>query len=325
MHQEKKKNHSISLPILHQMTGMFMTKSKKRRRDKIYQCIKRKRRTIQSLYEEYGGMFSRAYWMDYDVFMSLHELLKPGIDKYVCKNNNSNNKECFYRHNGAIRSEICLAAALWYFAGGSYLDITISHGIGKTDVYHSVWAVVHATNNCTKLQFWFPTTVEECTELASEFTFRSKAGFDNCIGCIDGMLTWTEKPLSKECQNVGVDSSKFYCGRKGKFGLNLQGVCDAHRGFLYISVQHPASASDYLAFIISSLYQQLTQGSGLPTGYCLYGDNAYVNELYMSVPFPNTLSGPRDAYNYYHSQVQINIECAFVGALIQCRNLQFFQ
>ena len=42
-----------SISILHQMTGMFMTKSKKRRRDKIYQRIKRKRRTIQSLYQEY--------------------------------------------------------------------------------------------------------------------------------------------------------------------------------------------------------------------------------------------------------------------------------
>ena len=160
-----------SISILHQMTGMFMTKSKKRRRDKIYQHIKRKRRTIQSLYQEYGGMFSRAYQMNYDVFMSLHELLKPGIDKYVHQSNNSNNKECFYRHNGAIRTEIHLAVALQYFAGGSDLDITISHGIGKTDVYCSVWAVVHATNNYTKLQFRFPTKVEECTELASEFTF----------------------------------------------------------------------------------------------------------------------------------------------------------
>ena len=59
------------------------------------------------------------------------------------------------------------------------------------------------------------------------------------------------------------------------------------------------------------MYQQLTEGSGLPNGYCLYGDNAYVNESYMSVPYPDTSSGPRDAYSYYQSQVQINIECAF--------------
>ena len=31
----------------------------------------------------------------------------------------------------------------------------------------------------------------------------------------------------------------------------------------------------------------------------------------MSVPYPTTSSGPRDAYNYYQSQVRINIECAF--------------
>ena len=49
----------------------------------------------------------------------------------------------------------------------------------------------------------------------------------------------------------------------------------------------------------------------MPEGYCLYGDNAYVNESYMAVPFPNISSGPRDAYNYYHSQVCINIECSF--------------
>ena len=91
----------------------------------------------------------------------------------------------------------------------------------------------------------------------------------------------------------------------------MQAVCNGHHRFTSVSVLHPASASDYLAFVASSLYQQLTEGSGLPEGYCLYGDNAYVNESYMAVPFPNISSGPRDAYNYYHSQVHINIECTF--------------
>ena len=66
--------------------------------------------------------------------------------------------------------------------------------------------------------------------MAYDFTFRSKAGFDNCVGCIDGMLLWMEKPFQKNCEKVGVDSGKFYCGRKGKFGLNMQGVCDAPGG-----------------------------------------------------------------------------------------------
>ena len=117
----------------------------------------------------------------------------------------------FYIHNGEIRSEICLAVALRYFTGGSYLDITISHEIHKTDVYHSVWVVVHAMNRCTRLQFQFPTTAVECKELVADFTFRSKAGFDNCVGCFDGMLQWMEKPFPKEYEKVGVDSAKFYC------------------------------------------------------------------------------------------------------------------
>ena len=257
--------------------------------------------------------------MNYKGFMVLHDKLKQGIQEYITNNNNRteyspssfNQSYCFYIPNGKISTEIRLATALRYFAGGSYLDISISHGISKTDVYRSVWAVVHATNISPSLQFRFPTTSEECKSMAYDFTFRSKAGFDNCVGCIDGMLLWTEKPFQKHCEKVGVDSGKFYCGRKGKFGLNMQGVCDARRRFTYISVQHPASSSDYLAFVTSLLYQKLTEGTGLPDGYCLYGDNAYVNETYMAVPFPNTSSGPKDAYNCYQSQVRINIECAF--------------
>ena len=53
------------------------------------------------------------------------------------------------------------------------------------------------------------------------------------------------------------------------------------------------------------------EGEGLPAGYCLYGDNTYVNESYMAVPFQATSNGPKDSYNFYHSQVTINIECAF--------------
>ena len=118
---------------------------------------------------------------------------------------------------------------------------------------------------------------------------------------------------------VGVNG-KFYCGRKGKFGLNLQAVCDARRQFTYISLQHPASASDYLAFVTSSLYGQLMEGEGIPHRYCLYGDNAYVNKSYMAVPFQATANGPKDSYNFYHSQVRINIECSF-GILTNCWRL----
>ena len=174
-------------------------------------------------------------------------------------------------HNGEITTEIHLACALRFFAGGSYLDITISHGIGKKDVYRSVWSVIHATNSCKELEFHFLTTQGQCKQVAESFALRSKAGLSNCIGCIDGMLLWMEKPNANEWQNVGVDCGKFFCGRKGKFGLNLLGVCDAMHQFTNVSIQHPASALDYLAFVTLSLYGQFTEGEGLPKIFCLYG------------------------------------------------------
>ena len=250
---------------------------------------------ITIIKKEYGSLFQCAYRMDYIAFKSLHRLLQKGIQEYIINEreiNDGNNGLEFYMRNGRITTEIRLACALRYFGGGSYLDIMLLHGIGKTDLYRSIWAVIHATNACTTLQFSFPTMSAQCESIASEFSHRSKAGFCNCIGCINGMLVWTEKPSKKQCMEVGVDDGKFYCGQKGKFGLNLQAVCDARCWFTYISLQHPASASDYLAFVTSSLYGQLMEGEGIPQGYCLYGDNAYVNKSYMAVPFQAMANGP---------------------------------
>ena len=53
----------------------------------------------------------------------------------------------------------------------------------------------------------------------------------------------------------------------------------------------------------------------LAPGLCIYGDAAYGNNMYMTVPFKNVSMGPKDAFNFYHSQIRINIECAF-GMLV---------
>ena len=211
--------------------------------------------------------------MPSELFLELHELLKDGIDEYVCKEGTTTNcsaNQPFYRKNGKITTQNHLACALQYFAGGSYLDIIMSHAVGKTDFYQSVWAVVHATNECSFLDFQIPIYVKnECQSISTEFSSRSKVGFINCIGCIDGFLIWLEKPSKDQYNEVGVDSRKFLCRQKGKFGLNLQGFCDARRRFTYISIQHVASALDYLPFVTSALYGHLTNNeTRLPNGYC---------------------------------------------------------
>ena len=100
------------------------------------------------------------------------------------------------------------------------------------------------------------------------------------------------------------------------WGLNLQASCDHFKRFTSVSIIYPASTSDFLAFETSRFHTQIKQEGFLAEGLCLYGDNAYVNTMYMATPFPNvSASDSRDAYNFYHSQVRINIECAF-GILV---------
>ena len=79
--------------------------------------------------------------MDYSSFLELHDLLKDGTDEYIHKKErttNSSGNQPFYRKNGKTTTQIHLACALQYFAGGSYLDIIMSHVIGKTDFYRSI-------------------------------------------------------------------------------------------------------------------------------------------------------------------------------------------
>ena len=135
------------------------------------------------------------------------------------------------------------------------------------------------------------------------FKEKSKVGFSCCAGCIDGMLLWIEKPNDFECQRANCGSKKFFCGRKHKFGLNMQAVCDHEGRFLDVSIAHPASTSDHLCFATSTLKEKLERRGFLSPGLCLFGDNAYVNTNYMATPFRSVKSGAKDDYNFYHSQV----------------------
>jgi hypothetical protein len=72
-----------------------------------------------------------------------------------------------------------------------------------------------------------------------------------------------------------------------------------------------------LAFEASELRRKLEQNGFLAPNLCLFGDNAYINKMYMATPYPN-VQGPctKDSYNFFHSQLRIRIECAF-GLLVQ--------
>jgi hypothetical protein len=265
--------------------------------------IRRRRKTIEGLFEEYGERhFERAYRMSFASFCHLHSLLHDSLL--------SSDKP--YHKGGLprISTYIRLAAAIRYFGGGSVWDIMISHGMSRTETYESVWKVVDAVNTLLPT-IVYPTCKEEQSKIAGGFVRRSECSFDNCAGCIDGMLLWIDQPTPDSCRDAGVGAKKFFCGRKHKFGLNLQAVCDSDRRFIDLSILNPGSASDFLSFITSELYRSFASTSDfLKAGLTIYGDNAYINNHFMTVPFSNAV-GVKDDFNFYHSQVRMNIECTF--------------
>ena len=40
------------------------------------------------------------------------------------------------------------------------------------------------------------------------------------------MLVWIEKPTEKDSEVAKCGTKKFFCIRKGKFGVNLQAMCE---------------------------------------------------------------------------------------------------
>jgi DDE superfamily endonuclease len=183
--------------------------------------------------------------------------------------------------------------------------------IGYADMINSVWYVVDAINAYSEFQISYPADHEQQRAIAEGFRRKSAASFDCCAGAIDGILVWIHKPSEEDSTNAGCSDGKFFCGRKHKFGLNCQAVCDSRGKFLEVSIIYPGSTSDCLAFEGMSLYSRLENGLLAP-GLCLFGDNAYLNSVYMATPYSGVSGGgSKDAYNFYHSQLRINIECAF--------------
>ncbi len=114
------------------------------------------------------------------------------------------------------------------------------------------------------------------------------------------------------------------CGWKHKFGLNCRADSDCRGRILDISIKYGGALSDCLAFEASELHTWLENGlmqqDGDKDRFVLFGDNAYLNTAYMVTPFTNVAGDPNriaeDCYNFFHSQLQIRVECAF-GMLVQ--------
>ena len=244
--------------------------------------------------------------MTYESFQKLYQILEPKLSQVIGEIQHNHR----YVHNGHITKSVRLACAIRYFAGGSPYDIMCKYGVSHTEIFRSAWFVIDAVNQITAFNIEYPSSHEEQMKIANQFQQKSAAGFDTCAGAIDGLLIWINRPTIEDSESSGVGITKYLCARKGKFGLNCQAVCDALNRFIDISITYPGSTSDCLAFEGSSLYSRLENNLLHPT-LCLFGDNAYINSTYMATPFSGGVGGSKDAYNFYHSQLRINIECTF--------------
>jgi hypothetical protein len=271
--------------------------------------VKRERRNIDEHFASLGPyLFRRMYRMHRDDFDQLYELLLPALPPMK-------NRSRGTTPNGAICMRTRLAMALRYFAGGDRLDIAATHVVHPDEVYKSVWIVIDAIHMTTSMNIEFPADHDKQQQLADEFAATSKANITQCCAAVDGMLIWTHMP-SEKMDEMRLGSLKFYDGRKKKFGLTMQGTCDVKGRFLDIYIAHPGSAGDFTVWLDSPLRQnQIEQPGFLKKGLVLFGDNAYINTTYTVTPFKGATSDPQDDFNYYHSNLRINIERAF-GMLV---------
>lgn len=244
--------------------------------------------------------------MEHRSFWKLHNLIQPYMP-VLCVPEKA--------QNGPITSEMRLAMALRYFSGGDPLDIAPLFGVGHSEVSPSVWAVVDAVNQCPELKYEYPSDHEKQKEIASGFYEKSSAFFDCCAGAIDCMLIWISKPQQWECDALKVHVSEFFCKRKDKYGLSLQGIVDSDCRFLDICVAHPAKAGDCTVYMTSEIGSKVESETFIAPGLCLFGDQAYVDSLHMAVPKKGQVDDYEDAYNFYHSQLRIRVEMAF-GILV---------
>jgi hypothetical protein len=120
---------------------------------------------------------------------------------------------------------------------------------------------VDAVNRHPRFNIVYPDDHDKQRSIAQGFQNVSSAGIDCCAGAVDGILIWTHKPSPKVCMEAGCGPVKFLCGRKKKFGLNCQVVCDVWGQILDVSITYPGSSSDILAFEGMSLFHKLEEGS----------------------------------------------------------------
>lgn len=132
--------------------------------------------------------------------------------------------------------------------------------VGPSKVFESIWEIVDAFHQLKVFDLSFPDSHDKQCKITQKFKKKSEADFDCCVGAVDSILVWTNRPSKSCCKSAGCNAGKFFCGRKLKYGLNCQAICNSDGHFLDFSILFLGSTTDFLAFKGTTLHQHLLEG-----------------------------------------------------------------
>jgi DDE superfamily endonuclease len=172
----------------------------------------------------------------------------------------------------------------------------------------------HPVDTTALLSINFPSSsVEEAEEAAQNCIW-------NCVAAIDGYHLQITTPSKKDAKNVW----SLYSGHYQTYGVNVQASCNHNCKFSFIGVAGPGVLGDWEAL------QQISLGSlieKLPGLFCAIGDCAYSPTEHLVPIFRGSQAKyhKNDNFNFYASQLQIQIETSFGKApgVGNCKAPQF--
>jgi hypothetical protein len=306
-----RKRVSVVARVVSAVTAAHSSKKKKLRKRK---CSRkgisprpRLRRSVAEVYSILGGIyFRRAYRMTYYSFCTLHRKLEEGIRVAVADlkppqkgGRNGGRYKPPPVPNGPIASSMRLACWLRMASGASPYYLMVKYGISHTAVFDSLWYVTTAINSLDEFSISYPSSRDEQRTISADFRSISTVKFGNCGGAIYGILIWMSRPSEKDARRTKIGRKKrFLCARKHNFGLNCMAVSGVRERILDISIIFGGSSADCVAFQASDLYARLEKGL-LTEGRVLFGDNAYLNSVFMTTPYPGIRGGSKDHYNFF--------------------------
>lgn len=139
-----------------------------------------------------------------------------------------------------------LSMALCYCAGGNPADICDLQSVAIGEVITSLWDVADVIHLSPEIDINFPQTHEEQLYIVRGFHVKLSIDIGCCVGAIDDILIWIHNPGEGEDFRFGP--TRFFCGRKNKFVLNIMGVCNTRGRFLWVEFCFPDAALDYWVF-----------------------------------------------------------------------------